>query len=57
MKLSELCENVVNFETGEAKAKRKKKDDQMKNLKSIDHTANQKKLNIMANRSQIKSVE
>lgn len=57
MKLAELLENVVKFETPDAKQKRLKKEDQLKRLKSIDHEGNQQKLDVMANRSKIKSVK
>ena len=57
MKLTDITENVVQFETPDAKQKRMKKEDQLKKLKSIDNIKNQKRLDVLAKRSQIKSVK
>lgn len=57
MLLKELKENVVKFETPEAKQKRLKKEEQVKKLKSVDNKEVQHKLDIKANQSKIKSVK
>lgn len=57
MLLKELLENVVKFETPDAKRKRLKKEEQVKRLKAIDHKANQHKLDVKANQSKIKSIK
>lgn len=57
MKISEICENVVAF-VDPAKARaQSEKQKKVDKLKAIDHKSVQKRLNVLANRSKIKSVK
>jgi hypothetical protein len=57
MKLQEIVENVVRFENPDMKAKRLKKEQQVKDLKSINHADNVKNVDVAIKRNNIKSVK